>query len=583
MRVPFGAHGWIPGALAAAALCAAGCGPARPGAADGPRYFGRVSPPSGNVFRFNNGAEPEQLDPALMSGQPDGRIARALFEGLTVYHPGTLAPDAGQARSWDLSADGRIYTFHLRPEARWTDGSPVTARDFLWSWLRVLRPSTGSRYASLLFPVAGAEAFSKGTLSDSTRVGLAAPDDTTFVVTLNAPTPYFVFLTGFYSLLPVPRAAVERWGERWVRPEHIVSNGPFTFHEWRPGDRIVLEKNLRYWDAARVRLDRVECYAIEDLNTSMSLYRSGAVDWNPSGYVPTGYIPHLRRFADLSAGPFQGTYYYSMNVTRKPFDDPRVRLALNLALDRDAIANKLLRGTRAPWGNITPRGYPGYEAPAGYGHDPARARRLLAEAGYPGGRGMRRIEILITTSEDHRRIAEAIQGMWRSELGVDVAVSNQEWGSYLEATTSLRYDVARRSWLGDYLDPNTFLAALRGGDDNNRTGWADPGYDRLLDAAAAEPDPALRLEMLARAEAVALERGPILPIYHLRVYEMIKPYVRGLETNVLDIQELKYVWIDHSWRPGIGPAGARAAAAQARTSAPAATDGRAAAPAGARP
>ncbi|HVP38688.1 MAG TPA: ABC transporter substrate-binding protein, partial [Candidatus Saccharimonadales bacterium] len=273
-------------------------------------------------------------------------------------------------------------------------------------------------------------------------------------------------------------------------------------------------------------------------------------DWNPSGYIPSGYIPYLRRYADLHSGPFQGTYFYSLNVTRKPLDDPRVRLALNLALDRRAIAEKLLRGTRAPWGGITPRGYPGYVNPPGYPWDPARARALLAEAGYPGGRGMRRLDILITTSEDHRRIAEAIQSMWRRELGVDVGISNMEFGSYLEATTSLHYDIARRTWLADYLDPYTFLSTLRGGDGNNRTGWADPEYDSLLAAAAAEPDTARRLRLLRRAEDVALARGPIVPIYHLQVYELIKPYVRGLETNALDVQELKYVWLDRGARPG---------------------------------
>jgi len=325
--------------------------------------------------------------PAFNAAQCLGECLAALqrqeragdFEGLVVYHPGTLACDPGQARAWEVSPDGLTYTFHLRRGLVWSDGSPLPAADFAWSWLRVLRPSTGSRYAGLLFPVRGAEAYNRGRLADSSLVGIRADDDTTLVVTLDAPTPYFLFETGFYTLLPVPRGAVERWDARWVRPEHIVSNGPFTLAEWRTGDRLVFRRNPRYWDAGHVRLERVEAYAIEDPSTSMNLYRAGAVDWNPSGYVPTGYIPYLRRFADLRSGPFQGTYYYSMNVTRKPLDDPRVRLALNLALDRDAIARRLLRGTREPWGGITPRGYPGYRNPPGYARDPARARALLAD------------------------------------------------------------------------------------------------------------------------------------------------------------------------------------------------------------
>ena len=538
------------GMALAGGLASGGCGPRGGGTAAVPgrvAWFGAVRPPRDDVFRFNNQAEPENLDPGLMSGQPDGRVARMLFEGLTVPDPKTLAPLPGQARSWDVSADGRTYTFHLRPGNLWTDGTAVRAEDFRWSWMRVLAPATGARYAALLYGIRNARAYNKGDLKDSTQVGLAAPDDTTFVVTLETPKPYFLFLTEFYTCLPVPRRSVELWGDRWVRPEHIVTNGPFTLTTWRPNDRFVFARNPRYWDAAHVRLQRIEAYPVDDLNTSVNLYKSGAIDWNPSGSVPTPFLPYMRQYSDLRTGPFQAVYFYSINVTRKPLDDPRVRLALNYALDRDAIANQLLRRTRPPWGSFCPRGYPGYHNADGYRFDPRRARALLAEAGYPGGQGFRRI--LINTSEDHRRIAEAIQGMWKKELGIDVAVSNQEWGSYLQATTTLHYDVARRSWIGDYLDPYTFLSIMATGDGNNRTGWSDPEYDRLLAEAEREGDAPKRLALLRRSEDVLLERGPIIPVYHYATWELLKPYVHGIEQNVLDVHDLKAVWIDHGAHP----------------------------------
>ncbi len=555
---------WVALALAAAL---SGCAPRGDGVAGSsaraPRYFGSVNPPRESVLRFNNGAEPETIDPALASGQPDGRLARSLFEGLTVSDPRTLEPGPGQAARWETSRDGRLWTFHLRPGLRWSDGTPLGASDFVWSWLRALRPETASRNAGLLHAIAGAEAFNRGTATDPASVGLAAPDETTLVVRLARPVPYLLYLAAYPTWLPVPRHVVERWGDAWTRPEHIVSNGAFVLERWRPNDRLVLRRNPRYRDPARVRSERVEAYSIEDLSTATELYESGRLDWNTSGYIPSPFVPYMRRYADFRSAPFQSVYFYSLNVTRPPLDNVWVRRALNAAVDREAIALDLLRGTRQPWGRLTPQGYPGYPAPPALGYDLARAREYLARAGYPGGRGFRKISILFNTSEDNRRIAEAIQAMWTRGLGIPVELQNMEWGATLQATSSLRYDVARRSWIGDYLDPSTFLDIMRGGDGNNRTGWADARYDRLLSAAADEPDPAQRLALLARAEALLLADGPVVPVYHYFSVELVKPYVRGIWSNALDTHPLEDIWIDHGWRRP-GPAGeARAHAGRA--------------------
>lgn len=511
------------------------------------RYFGDTTPPQGQVFRYNNGAEPETIDPGLATGQPDGRICRAIFEGLTVPDPQTLEPLPGQAYRWDMSPDGLTYTFHLRPDIRWTDGTPVTAHDFAFAWRRVLNPATAARYAGLFYMIDNAEAFNRDSLPES-RVGIASPDDSTFVVRLNQPTPYFLFLTHYYPFLPVPRAAIEKHGKRWTLPENIVNNGPFKIEQWRQNSRFEMVKRPDYWDAANVKLDRIVAYAVEDLNTSVNLYKAGVIDWTTSGNIPSPFIPYLRGFGDYVHGRYHGVYFYSVVVTKPPLDNVWLRRALNWSIDRQAIADDLLKKSRDPWGNFTPSGYPGYENPPAIGYDPEKAREYLRRAGYRDGSEVPKFSILFNTSEDHRRIAEAIQAMWKRELNVTVELSNQEWGSYLQATTTLNYQVARRSWIGDYLDPNTFLGLMVTGDGNNRTGWSHARYDALLREAAETVDPAKRLGLLREAEAIVLDEGPIIPIYHYSVNDLVKPYVRGIYATTLDVHPLKFVSIDHDWK-----------------------------------
>ena len=564
----------LPAAALLFAALGGACAPApNPGtrpASSEPAYFGNLKMPKGNVFRFILGAEPEVIDPALATGQPDGRVIRLLFEGLTREHPKTLEPMPGQAYRWELSDSGRVYTFHLRPGIRWSNGRPVVAEDFRWSWLRVLAPETASRYSGLLAPIRNAEAFTKGE-AKAEDVGIAAPDDSTLVITLRAPTAYFPFLTQFYTSLPAPREAVEKHGRRWTRPENVVNNGPFRLKSWLQNDRFVFEKNPDYWDAANVKLDGIVAYSGDDLNMFANLYKASEIDWLPSGYMPSQYIPHLRQFADFSHGQYQAVYYYSINVTRPPYDNLWVRRALNWAVDRDAIANDLLKKSRDPWGNFVPSGYPGYQPPPGVRFDPGYARECLVKAGYPGGKGMPKVAILFNTSEDHRRIAEAIQQMWKRELSIDVELSNQEWGSYLNACTTLQYDVARRSWIGDYLDPNTFLACFITGDGNNRSGWSSKRYDGLLHDAGYELDPVKRMAMLSEAEKLLLDESPVIPIYHYATNELVKPWVRGIHATALDIHPLTHVEIVRDWRTRAAPAAASAARGSAANAASART------------
>ena len=530
--------------------CAVSCAP---GVADTPEvngrhYFGSLAVPPGQLLRFNLGSEPELRDPGVMSGQPDGRFARLVFEGLTTSDPRTLEPRPGLAYRWEISGDGLVYTFHLRPGLSWGDGTPLGSRDFAWSWRRVLAPATASRNASLMFAIRGAEDYNGGALADSAALGLSTPDDSTFVVTLAQPTAYFLFLTTYYTFLPVPRHVVERWGLQWTRLEHLVGNGPFRWTAWRQNDRYEFGPSPTYWDRQHVRLQKIVAYTVDDLSTSTNLYKSGAIDWNPSNYIPSQYLPYLKGYADFRTGRYQATYFYSVNCTRPPLSDPWVRRALSLAIDRESISRDLLKGSRDAWGRITPTGYPGYVGPTQVTFDPLRARACLARAGFPGGRGFPRFSILFNTSEDHRRIAEAVQAMWKRELNIDVELMNQEWGSYMQATTTLHYDIARRSWIGDYLDPNSFLQLLVTGDGNNRSGWSNARYDALVREAARTLDPAKRFATLAVAESLALDSAPYLPIYHYNTSELVKPWVRGIYQTALDVHPLTHVWIDHDWR-----------------------------------
>ena len=496
--------------------------------------------PEGSTFTFNNGAEPQTLDPALMTGVAGMTVARELLEGLTRLHPRTLRPEPGVARSWDLSADGRQYTFHLR-ESRWSNGDPVTAHDFLYSWERVLNPeTTGSSYAYMLFCLTGAREFNEGALADFGQVGARAEDDRTLVVTLERPMPYFLSLAAFATLYPVHRATVEKYGDRWTRAENIVGNGAFVMKSWFPHKEIVLEKNDSYWDAGNVALDRVRALAVEKAETGWMMYMRGETDWIRS--IPMPRTDEAKKRSDYTAAPYFGTYFYRFNVTQKPLDDPRVRKALAMAIDRQSLCKNVLRAGQEPAFSHVPPMIEGYEGSAGFAYDPGAAREQLAAAGFPGGKGMRKITILYNTSEAHKKIAEVVQDMWKRELGIEVELVNQEWKVYLSSVTNMDYDVARGSWIGDYLDPNTFLDMFVTGGGNNRTGWSNERYDRLVEAAAATVDEQKRAGILREAERIlVLEELPIIPLYFYVAEYLLRPGVEGFYSNPLNIHPLRSV------------------------------------------
>jgi oligopeptide transport system substrate-binding protein len=490
-----------------------------------------------------NGAEPETLDPALITGQPEGRVVNALFEGLLRFDR-EGKPGPGVASTWDVSSDRRTYTFHLRPDAFWSDGKRVTAPDFVASWRRTLDPSTTSAYSYQLFVVEGAEEFASSPGGDFSKVGVTALDDATLVVRLRRPVPYFLDLCAFPTLYPVRTDVIAKYGDDWVKPDHLVGNGAFLLSEWRLNDRISLARNPRYWDHNHVDPATVDVLPISKANTAFNFYESGQADLiMDKGLAPPSLLDELKRRPDFHAAPFLGSFFLRFNCSKPPFNDPRVRKAFSLAIDRKRITDKITRAGETPAVSFVPPGIPGYIPPAGLPPNLDEARRLLADAGYPEGRGFPLTNYLYSEGELNEGVAIELQSMWKEGLGVTVQLARQEWKVYLNSLGSLDFGIARSSWVGDYPDPNTFLDLFVSGSGNNRTGWSSPKYDHLIATAADEADPAKRFSLLADAEAMLIRDE--LPIAPLFFYVGIQLYndgkLGGICGNLLDEHPLREI------------------------------------------
>lgn len=610
--------------LAAAALLLCGC-------EEEGDFFGRVRPQHGpGELVINLGAEPEFLDPGLASESSGGTVIRNTFAGLVQVHPQTLEPMPDIARRWEVSEDQRVYTFHLR-DTTWSDGRPLTAEDFEWSWKRVLDPATGSKYASFAYSIQNGAAFNQRALyvtglgedvteeqvkqaferavpvdrvettdwprraffvhvggeddekdalraravermdgatvegseidvrvADRQLVGVRALDDHTLEVRLANPLPFFLDQLTFYTMRPVPRHVLDRLEREgkdpalWTRPENWVSNGAYVIEQWEFRQYYLLRKNRRYWDAGHVRLDSIRMYLVENANTTLNLYRTADIDWiGQNSVLPNEFIHRLRPYRDLHTNAYLGVYFYWVNVEAEPVDDVRVRRALSLAIDRPALTEHITRGGQIPMGGLVPDGLAGYDAPDFPLFDPERAREELAAAGYPNGRGLPTITLTYNTAEGHRQIAEAIQQMWKEHLGIEVELENQEWKVYLKNLKQRNFQVGRMGWIGDYADPYTFLEVLSQYSGNNHSGWKNDEYDRLLERANATADPEERLRILRRAEEIAMDELPILPIYVYARLDMVKPYVRGYWGNIQNIHPMKWMWIDERFYDGV--------------------------------
>lgn len=511
-----------------------------------------------NVHRGNReqilhrglGSEVAELDPHIVTGLAEINVVSALFEGLVAEDPIDLHPVPGVAARWEAAPDRSSYVFQLRADAKWSNGEPVTAGDFIASWRRVLTPSLGADYATMLYAMLNAEAYHKGALSDFRQVGCTALDERTLRVTLEHPAPYFLSLLAQPAWFPVHLPTLEKAGpvyargSRWTRPGNMVGNGPFVLKEWRPNQVIVVEKSPAYWDAAAVRLRAIHFYPIDSVDAEERAFRAGQLHITDA--LSVGKVDAYRRDRPdvLRIDPQLATYFYRLNVTRPFLNEPKVRRALAMAVDRRVIVENVTRGGQQPAHGLVPPGLAGYAPPAGIPTDFEAARSLLAEAGYPGGRGLPPFELLFNTSENHRLIAEALQEMWRRELGVEVRLVNMEQKTVLATRRTMNYQILRSNWSADYLDPSTFLKIFASDSGNNHTGWANPVYDSLLHEAARTADPAARNALFQRAEAILLEEAPIIPVFYFTHVFLLKPSVRGWHPTLLDHHPYKHVWLE---------------------------------------
>ena len=473
---------WISTLPPAAALTLAGCGDVEERA----------------DLVFISPAEPETLDPAQASDQASGRVITSLFEGLMRWNAaGEAIPGVAQAPP-EITPDGLVYTFHLRPTARWSNGDAVTSHDFLASWQRLLDPETAADYGSLLHVVKNARAFNEGTLEDFSKVGLGAPDDLTFVVTLDHPAPYFTDLCALFTLCPVHvRALIAAGTDAW-KPGKLVGNGAYQLAEWRINYRLRLVKSPTYWDRDLVRLETVELRTINNAITALNTFVTGAADLTmDKDGVPTTLVEALRRQPYFHSGPMLASCFMRYNCAKPngPFRDPRVRLAFSLVLDRSRLVDRVTKMGEPAAYSLTPPGCGGgYQPPQPAPLlDVPRARALLAEAGFPGGKGFPLVNYLYPSRDVDISLAIEVQEMWQSALGVRILPQKQEWKVYLDSMRKINYDICRSPWVGDYNDPNTFLDIFTSGNGNNRTGWASGEFDRLIAAAAkrAGPGPAV--------------------------------------------------------------------------------------------
>jgi oligopeptide transport system substrate-binding protein len=501
------------------------------------------------TITIGNGAEPETLDPHKATDVSSAEIIFQLFEGLVTYGPdAAIVP--GVAERWERSPDGLTYLFHLRANARWSDGSPLTAEDFVYSFRRALDPKTGSSTQILLYPIRQAEEIATGKEKDFSKLGAVAKDEHTLEIDLRGPTPYFIELMAHHIAVPVPKKTIETYGEQWLQPGKLVGNGAYKLTEWVPQSKIVVAKNDVYWDAGAVALASATFRPIENETPEYNAYRAGELD--VTYVVPIPQLPSIRQNMkdDLQIGPLLASYFYSFNLTRPPFaGNVKLRRALSEAVDREILTDKITAAGEQPAYSFTPPAIRDYRPPAlpwkgkSKAERLAEAKTLFAEAGYSAQKPLK-FELLYNTLEQHKRIALAITAMWKQAFGaaIEVSLRNEEFKVKLAQERAHQFEMVREGWVADYNDANSFLdQLLSDAGPANRSEYKNPDYDRLVHQAQATLDPAERARLYGEAETIMLDESPMIPLYFYVTKRLVKPTVQGWRDNVQDIHLLKYV------------------------------------------
>jgi len=491
------------------------------------------------ILHRDNGEEPQSLDPHLAEGSPSAHILRDLFEGLTSESPeGRIIP--GAAIRWNISRDGKTYTFYLRRDARWSNGDPVTAQDFVYGFRRSASPSTASNNAEALLPIANAAEVLTGELPLS-ELGVAALDEYTLQISMRDPTPYFLGLLNNSSTYPVHWASAHEHGPAFSRPGNLVSNGAYVLKGWIIRSRIELVKNENYWDAENVILEKIYYYPFVDQSTALKQFRAGKLQWTSA--VPSNQFIWLQRnYPDeLVINSWLASYYFGFNLQREPFiENPELRLALALALDRDLITAKVTQFGEQPSYNLVPPGIRDYVSPLPEWAEwtqvkrNAEARRLYANAGYSEDHPLR-FEIRYNTGENNKKMALAVSSLWKQVLGVQATLVNEEFKVFLQnREQKVLTQVFRAGWISDYADAYSFLNLFRTGHGRNDYGYSNTLYDALLDEIASERIPPRRRRLMYEAERVLLADTPFIPVYTYVTKRMVNPLLKGWQNNVMD-------------------------------------------------
>lgn len=498
---------------------------------------------------INNGSEVASLDPQKIEGVPESNVIQSLLDGLVnTDNNGKIVP--GVAEKWQ-SDQGRIWTFTLRDNARWSNGEPVTAADFVYSWQRLADPQTASPYASYLQAahVAQVDAVLSGKAKPS-ELGVKALDARHFQVTLSEPVPYFLSMVANTALKPVYRPAVEQWGEQWTQPEHYISNGPYTLSQWVVNEKIVVKRNPLYWDNAHTVIEEGVYLPLSSENSDVNRYRSGGTDMTNSVVPPDMFHKLQQDLGDqVKVSPLLCTFYYEINNKKAPFTDARVRTALKLTLDRDIIAQKVMGQGQIPAYSLTPPFTDGIKLspPSWFTLTQAerntQAKKLLAEAGFNDQHPLR-FTLLYNTSEQNKKQAIAAASMWQKNLGAVVTLQNQEWKTLLETRHQAQYDVVRATWCADYNEPSTFLNILLSGASINTAFYNSPVFDQLMAKTLTLPDAAARAALYQQAETQQDNDSAIIPVYYRVSVRLVKPWVGGFTgKDPQDLINLKYYYI----------------------------------------
>ncbi len=500
------------------------------------------------VYHRGNSADPETLDQHKTSTVYEAHILRDLYEGLVIYDAAAQVIP-GVAESWELSDDGRTYAFRLRADAKWSNGDPVTAGDFVYSFRRIMLPETGAKYANVLYPIANAEKIHAGELP-ATELGVAALDDRTLEITLGDPTPFFLELLTHQTGLPVHPPSVEALGAEFVRPGKMVSNGAYVLQEFVPNAHVKLTKNPMFHDAASVRIDTVYYYPTEDRSAALRRVQAGELHSNND--APIEQVAWMKEHLgdQFRVAPYLGIYYYAVNTAKRPFDDPRVRRALSMVIDREFLAEEIWGGTMVAGYSFVPPGTANYGDPAyadyrdmGMIDREDAAAALLAEAGFGHDHPLE-IEIRYNTSENHKNTALAIADMWQP-LGVKTTLVNSDTATHFAILRDKGdYDVARAGWIADYNDPQNFLFMVESDNEGfNYANYANPEYDALMDRAAAETDLDKRAKLLFEAETIFMRDLPFIPLMYYGSLSLVSDRLEGWQDNIQNVHATRWMSI----------------------------------------